>query len=225
METFDLTDLNLTDPEQVPLDSYIPAFIDMSEPIDAGTYVVKFIAGEFRPKGDKNADAKPIRQGSVTSKKNGKNYLSCEYQLEVQDAKQAGKVIGTRRVFGRVNTMPESLIFQEVKAGRENANGFMDLLIAAGYNQSLRTNDDYINGLLTLIEKTATARARIDWEAYSNPNSQDYSGTGETIRGMKNFPQNVDGTYDPRITTKGADGSDVILLARNVVKAIYTPKK
>lgn len=221
---FDLTELNLTEPEIVPTDEYIPAFIDVSEPIDAGTYAIKFIAGEFTARGSKD-DPKPIRVGSVTSKKNGKTYLSAEFQLEVQDAKVGGKVIGTRRVYARFNTMPESLIFQEVKHGRENANGFMDTLIAAGFTGSLRTNDDYINGVLTLIESNVSARARVDWEAYSNPNSQDYAGTGETFRGMKNFPQRIDGTYDPRINTKGADGSDVILLARNVVKAVYPAKK
>lgn len=224
IETFDLSDLNLTEPEQVPADSYIPPFADLSEPIDGGIYPIKFIDGEFTAKGSKD-DPKPIRIGKVTSKKNGKDYLSVEYQIEVQEAKIAGKLVGTRRVYGRANCMPESLIFQEVKPGRENANGFMDMLVAGGYTGSLRSNDDYINGLLTLIEKGATARGRIEWEAFSNPKSQEYAGTGETIRGMKNFPQNTDGSYNPRVTTKGADGQDVILLARNVVKSVYPGKK
>ncbi len=218
---YDLTDLGLTkEPETVEPEAYVPAYDAVNtDPIDKGTYPVKFIDGQF-----KNEDKKePIRIGTVKSKKNGQTYLSIEVALEVKDAKVQGKTFEKKRTWARVNTMPESLIFQNVKPGREKANSLMDMLIAGGYKGSLRSNDDYVNGALTLVENESEARARLDKTAYCNPNSKDYAGCEHTIRGEANF--NIDNGLRAACPGNHSDESRPILLAKNEVKAFYPATK
>lgn len=215
---FDISELNLTaEPETIEPDAYVKPYNEISnEPIDKGIYTVNFVDGQFKDDNKK----RPIRLGSVTSKKNGKTYLSAEFCLQVTDAKIGGKDVGQRKSWGRVNAIPESVNFQNVKKGREQANSFADMLVAAGWKEPLTSNDDYVNALLTIVEQEAEVRWRTDWSAYSNPNSTEYAGTGETVRGMDNFPLSPEGGHNPRIEIGGA-----IILARNDTKGFYPSKK
>lgn len=219
MTDFDLSDLNLTaDPETIEPDAYVKPYNEISnEPIDKGIYDLKLVDGQFKDDGGKK---RPIRLGSVTSKKNGKTYLSAEFCIEVNDAKVGGKIVGTRKSWARVNAIPESVNFTNVKKGREQANSFADMLIAAGWKDPLTSNDDYLNALLTVVEGEAELRGRTDWSAYSNPNSTEYAGTGDTVRGMDNFPAMPDGSFNPRIEIAGA-----VILARNDWKGFYPTRK
>lgn len=215
---FDLTSLGITkEPETIEPEAYVPPFTEVNkDPVDAGTYTAKLVDGAFKLDGH----TRPIRISSAKSKRNNQTYLAVSFVTEVQDAVVGGKNVGTKRVFTKVNTIPESLLFNEVKAGRENANSFMDALRAAGFTGSLQSNEDYINALLELIEQNALVRQRLDWNAYSNPNSTEYAGTGETVRGMKNFPLKPDGSHDPRIKI-----GESVILAQNETKAFYPAKK
>jgi len=227
--TIDINDLNLVaEPEQVAPEEYVPPFTLISnDPLDKGIYIGKFIDGGFNVEGKK----KPYRLGTVHSKKNDKNYRSVEVAFEVEDAKINGKNVGTRRVWGRVNTMPESLIFREVRKGRENANGFMDMLRAGGYTGALASNDDYENALLTTIEDEAQVKLKVDKSAYCNPKSNDYPGCGNTVRGEDSFigVDTSEGTTDVglRVLCPGdhTEATRPILLAKNEVKAYYPFKK
>ncbi len=209
----------VTVPQEVAPDEYVPPYDEISnDPIDKGTYTVTFIDGQFNVDNKKKA----VRFGTVTSKKDGNKYRSANFALEVQDAVLHGKTVGTRRFWsGRVNTIPEKLLFQQVKKGRENANSFSDMLRAAGYKGPLRSDDDYIDAILNLIEDRASARARIDKEAYCNPNSKEYAGCGHTIKGQDSFT--IDGIR-AKCPGDHTDATRPTLLASNVVKAFYPDK-
>lgn len=216
---FDITDLGLTAvPEEVEPEAYVPAYSTENKPVDAGTYAATLIEGSFEDEG-------PVIFGSATSKKNGKSYLAARFQVAISDAIINGVNVGTRNLYGRVNAIPESLIFNEVKKGRESANQFMDLLRAAGYSGPLVTWDDYKNALLSLIEANAPLRVRVDWSAYSNPTSTDYAGTGETLRGMKNFPIGSNGKPDPHAVFLQGSAQEHSVLARNELKGFYPAAK
>lgn len=215
---FDLTSLGITaEPEAVEPEAYVAPYSTEQLPIDAGTYTANLIAGTFKSGG-------AINTTGATSKKNGKTYLAVEFQVRVNNATIKGKDVGQRNLFCRVDCIPESLKFTDVKKGREFANGFMDMLIAAGYKGSLVSNDDYLNALLGLIEDNASIRVRVDWNAFSNPKSQDYDGTGETLRGAKNFPIGDDGQPDPHATFGSGDNEHTVL-ARAEVRAFYPARK
>src|SRR4051812_44136590 len=110
MADYDIGALGITaEPENIQPDEYVAPGRD-NDPIPAGTYSVIFVDGKF-----KQEDRKlPIRPGKATLTKNGKTYLSCEYAVQITEGKFEGRVL-----FGRVNTIPEGLVFNEVKKGRE----------------------------------------------------------------------------------------------------------
>jgi hypothetical protein len=232
MTNFDITDLGLTaEPETIAPEEYVAPWEDTQLPIDKAIYEAKLVDGKFKVNG--SADQRTsVRFGKATSKKNGQGYLMAEFAVEVQGFVNKHSV-GSRFIYGRVDCIPEKLKFEKTKAGRENANAFMDLLVAFGYTGRLASNDDYANALLGLVESGAIGRASIDKEIYSNPKSNEYVGTGDTIRGEENIPGVPDGQggfTDVGIRMLGpghyADETKrPILLAKNVIKRVYPIKK
>lgn|SRR3990167_5324884 len=223
---YDISSLNLTaEPEQIKPEAYTPPYSEkVAGALDRGTYAIKFVGGGFR--GESQDEKRDCVFGASVSKKNGRSYLSARVCVEAADAIIHGQHVGPRRVYGRVDTIPESLKFQNVKEGRENANNFLDMLIAAGYTGSLRTNDDYKNALLTLIEQEATARALIVRSAWSNPKSTDYAGSGLSWRTEDELAANaVPGDPDRVFSPGQYEGEPPKLLIQNDIKAFYPASK
>lgn len=213
MTGFDISSLNLTaEPEEIQPDEYVAPPSGVSEPVPAGTYDATFTDGKFRETG-------VIAPGKSTCKKNGKDYLAVRFAVKLTES---GKF-----VYGRMDTIPFKFKFNEVEAGRENANEFLDTLMASGLPTPPSGNEEYITALADIVEQEKKVRASVDWQARCNPNSTEYAGCGESIRKMKNFPQNPDGTYNPRVTCTGhhPDGNPPILLAQNEIKRIYPARK
>ncbi len=216
---FDIGSLNLTaEPTEIAPEDYVKPAGGEFEPIPAGTYPAIAIKGKFNDR--TTGKSSEIRFGGMTSKKNGKTYMSAEFALKITDGKYAGRLL-----FAKVNTMPESLIFNEVEKGRENANSYLDALMAFGYTGSLKSNEDYQTALEAIVGEERPIKANTNWEWYCNPNSTEYRGDGKTIRGQKNASLLADGTPNPRLTYLTEYGDEVVLLARNVVKGLYAVKK
>ncbi len=218
MADYDIGALGITaEPENIQPDEYVAPGADF-EPIPAGTYLVAFADGKFKADDEKL----PIRPGKATLKKNGKTYLSCEYAVQIAEGKFEGRII-----YGRVNTIPEGLVFNKVKPGRENATGFLDLLMAGGSKLSANPDSsEYLNALDTLVADGALVKASIDWEAYSSPTAKDYAGTGERMKGMKNFPLDSNGQPNPRVEMVNAGGEGThTVLAKNIIKGVYPSKR
>jgi hypothetical protein len=212
----DISNLGITaEPEFVASEEYVGASFN-NEPIPAGTYIGRFIDGEFKGEGN---DRLLVRPGTVTSKKNDLKYLSAEFALEVTDGSFA-----RRRVYGRANTIPQHLIFNKTEAGRENTNQLMDHIRGAGFTGSLATAQEYMDALESLVLRSAPVRFSTDWQAYCSPNSKEYRGDGQSVRGMKKFPPAEGGKFNPRVTVTTTFGEDVVLLAKNEIKGIYPPK-
>lgn len=216
---FDIGSLNLTaEPETIAPDEYVaPAGIN--EPIPAGTYDAVLVDGKFK----NGTNSVPVRFGKVTSRADNKTYLSAEFAIKIM---KEGKAKG-RIVYGKVTAIPEELIFNEVQPGREKANGFLDLIMAARYDKPVEGNQGYVDALLELVESEAEVKANVDWDVYCNPKSADYAGCGFSLRGQKNFPLDSSGQPSPRVVCSGthAAGDAPTLLARNTVKRVYPVRR
>lgn len=223
---YDISNLGLTaEPETIEPEAYTPPYNEKATgAVDRATYTVKFIGGGFR--GESQDEKRDLVFSASTSKRNGKSYLAARFCVEVQDAMVHGKPVGTRRVYGRVDTIPESLKFQNVKEGRENANAFMDALRASGWTEPLRTNDDYKNAILTLIEQGSQTRALVIRSAWSNPKSTEYAGSGLSLRTEEELAAYaVPGDPDRVFSPGQYDGEPPKLLIQNEIKAFYPLKK
>jgi len=227
---YDLSSLNLTaEPEAVEPEAYTPPYDTNTGAIDTGTYMAKFAQGSF--KGSSPDEKLDVQFGSATCKKNGKTYLAARFSVEVSGAKKQGKDVANRRIYGRVDLIPEGMRFQNVRPGRENATSFADLLIASGWTGSLRSNDDYKNALLSLIEKEAALKVRVTKSAYSNPKSTEYAGSGLSWRGddeinahlVTDEQGNVD--YDHVYSPGSYDGQPPIIPVQNEIRNFYPIKK
>lgn len=215
--SYDLSSLGiLATPEEVAPDEYVAPSGTITL-VAKGSYPTKLISGEFKTgRGD---DREEIRIGKATCRNNGKDYFQVNYAVEITDGKDAG-----RRLYGRVNTIPFGLLFEKTKPGRENANGFMDLLFLSGFTGRLVSNDEYQNALLQLIIKGAIQKTSTDWSAYCNPKSKEYAGCGMSVRGMESFPPAEGGGYEFRVPcpSPAHEGQErPILLGNNDIKGHY----
>jgi len=229
-DLYDISQLGLTaEPETVEPESYVPAYSDTNEPINAGTYSGKLVDGGFKIQGSNEKLA--IQIGTMTSSKNGEKYLSAQFAVEVENAKVGEKTIGKRRVYGRVNLIPESLLFNKVKEGREKATSFADLLTSAGFTGTIVGPQGHLDALLALVAKEAPVKVTVDKVGYCNPNSKDYAGCGQRLKGEDSFtgiPSEDGGLTGVgiRVECPGIHGGDrPILLARNEIKKFYPAGK
>lgn len=226
--SFDISELELgSEPIDVPSSEYVAPSSGTFEPVPAGIYVGTLIPGKFKDR--ETGRTGTVRFGVVKSKQdNGKPYLSAEIASRITEGEYQGRLL-----FGRVNTIPYKFIFKDVEKGRENANAFMDLLRAAGYDGPLASNQDYSDAIQLVVGEERPGRISTDWSWYCNPNSTEYRGDGKTIRGMKKNASTAndageplpDGQYNPRLQYTTEFGETVTLLAKNELKAFYPPKK
>jgi hypothetical protein len=228
--SFDITDLNLTaEPEVVAPEEYTPPYNTQSMPIDKGTYNGNLVDGGFK----EGNSTFPVVFSAATSKKNGQSYLAARFAMEIPEATiNKNPTKRPQRIYGRVDTIPEKLKFENYKETRANANAFMDLLKALGYTGSLTSNEDYRNAIIEMTAKQAAGRVRVDKQAYCNPKSTDYEGCGHTIRGEDSFIGITDESgaivdVGLRVKCPAAvhNGDGPVLLAQNEIKAVYPAKK
>jgi hypothetical protein len=165
-------------------------------PVKAGNYVLKIV----------NLGASKNKAGeAVMTEKDGKKFPVLNYSAEIVEPVE---VAGRRAVsFQSIFTVP-------FNRNGYTASALVDIIRAFDATQLPRTVGQQIETLKGLAE-TGTFRAAIDWEAYdadyftSQVSAREADGTKltkdqknalrkeATVKGMRRFKQNPDGTYAP----------------------------
>ena len=180
-------------PETISPSDYTPP-IDYSDPIkEVGDQKVRIIDGKFKDQQAGGED--PFRLSKTKS-----GYLQVEVALEVVEGPYKGK-----RLYDRWNQVPFP--------SNSKQNSFSNALFGFGFGGNLVEPTDYLKALDQLIKKGATATVVVSLEWYSNPNSKDYQGTGNSYK-YKDYAGS-DKIQPDGIRFKEDNGT--ILLGRNVM--------
>jgi hypothetical protein len=218
MSNYDISQLKITaEPADISPDEYVAPQGGDFDPVPKGTYNTILIDGKFKTDSGKT---QPIRVGTANSRKSGKTYLQANVAVKITDGQYKGRII-----YGRVNTIPFKYIFNEVEPERADASAMLDLITASGGTVPEADSQAYIDTLVDLVEREAAQKTTLDWSVYCSPNAKEYNGDGFSLRGMKNFPQEADGSYNPRVDHELPSGEVVTLLAQNEIKGFWPAKR
>ena len=160
-------------------------------------YTLKITAWDF----DRDRETKAIRGNKIN------------IHVVVVGGDQDGRKVRNLAVW----TVP----YQYPKGSGKFASGLGNLITAIDSTFEWHDIKEAAEFLNECVDKGLTFRARLAWEAYDNDYFVENGGRDmqaksdeqkalrkmATVKGMRNFPQNADGTYEQKVT--GPSGSEI----------------